>query len=53
MKQVLLYLATVCFLFAVYVDSPWPFWPTEQDKLYGNFACSIGFFCVALALLIW
>lgn len=46
-------LAVLFFTFAALVDSPFPRWPNAEDKLMGNFTCSCGFLCLAIALLSW
>lgn len=44
------YAAIFFFLVAAYIDCPFPDWPTPAEKLWGNFACSLGFLFSALAL---
>lgn len=43
-------LAVVCFGAAAVVDWPWP-GPSRQDRRYGNFFCSLGWWCLAVAFL--
>ena len=42
--------AVGCFACAAYIDSPFDGWPQDVDKRHGNFACSLGWLFLTIAL---
>lgn len=50
MRPTCFLLALLFFVAASIIDRPWPRPPSQRERFYGNFCCSMGFVFLTIAL---